>query len=238
MTTPTFGWSGKPPAGVVLGLDDTVYPQAAYLYGAARAVGRAGAAAGLDQVRPSKAVRSQLVAGWDGGGTIRRALAACGVPPGRAGELLPAMVAAFTGYRPRFLPLYVGAGAALAALADRFPLVCLTDGIPAVQRAKLAATGVAGIFAGIVLTGEPGGRPHPEGLRTAAGTLGIAPVDLVLVGGRPGTDMAMVGALGARSIQVRTGEYAESPDSPAATAVVADLPAAAALLLRRSLEEK
>ena len=226
---------GPPPAAVVVDLDDTVYPQAAYLYGAARAVGRAGAALGLDQVKLSHAVRAQLVAGSDSGGTIDRALAACGVPPGRVAGMLPALVAAFVGYRPRRLPLYLGARTALAQLGDRFPLACLTDGDPAIQRAKLAATGVTPVFDAVVITDELGGRaarkPHPDGLRHAAAVLGGAARDLVVGGDRPGTAGAVAAALGARSIRVRTGEYADHPDTPAATAVVADLPAAAALLL-------
>jgi FMN phosphatase YigB (HAD superfamily) len=228
-------WTGRAPAGVVVDLDDTVYPQAAYLYGAARAVGRAGAAAGLDRIRLTRAVRSELVAGSDSGGTIDRALAACGVPQDRLAELLPAMVAAFTGYRPRRLPLYEGAGAALADLGARYPLACLTDGNPRIQRAKLAATGVGPAFATVVITDELGGRaarkPHPGSLLHAAAALGVPVEDLVMVGDRPGKDVAIAIALGARSIRVCTGEYADAPDEPAATAVVPDLVAAAALLL-------
>jgi putative hydrolase of the HAD superfamily len=223
------------PAAVVVDLDDTVYPQAAYLYGAARAVGRAGAAAGLDQIKLARAVRAQLIAGSDSGGTINRALAVCGVPPDRSARLVPMLVAAFVGYRPRRLPLYLGARVALAQLADRFPLACLTDGDPAIQRAKLAATGVGPTFQTVVVTDELGGRamrkPHPAGLLHAAAELGVAAPDLVVVGDRPGKDMAVAAALGARSIRVRTGEYADVPDAPPATVVVADLPAAAALLL-------
>ena len=228
-------WPGPPPAGVVVDLDDTVYPQASYLYGAARAVGRAGATAGLDQVKLTRAVRAQLVAGSDSGGTIDRALAACGVPPDLAARILPALVAAFVGYRPMKLPLYPGAGSALTRLGRRFPLACLTDGRPAIQRAKLAATGVAAAFRTIVITDELGGRaarkPCPDGLRYAATALGVPAEALVVVGDRPGKDMAVAAALGARSIRVRTGEYADVPDAPPATVVVADLPAAAALLL-------
>ena len=41
-------WHGPPPLAVVVDLDDTLYPQAAYLAGAAADVGAAAAAAGLD----------------------------------------------------------------------------------------------------------------------------------------------------------------------------------------------
>ncbi len=221
------------PAAVVIDLDDTIYPQASYLYGAARAVGRAGAALGLDPVRLGKLVKRELSAGSDRGGTIDRALAAYGVEPDE--PLVGALVKAFTGYQPKRLPRYLGADAALKGLREAYPLVCLTDGNPAIQRAKLAATGMAGFFQSVVITDELGGRaarkPRPDGLAHAAALLGVRADDLVMVGDRPGKDVAVAQALGARSIRVRTGEYADAPDEPRATAVVADLTAAAALLL-------
>ncbi|MEU4558715.1 HAD family hydrolase [Actinoplanes sp. NPDC023936] len=221
--------------GVVVDLDDTIYPQAAYLYGAARAVGRAGAAAGLDPVRLGRAVRRQLIAGSDRGGTIDRALLRYGVPAAELPAILPVLVAAFTGYRPRRLPVFPGAAAALDAIAARYPIACLTDGNPVIQRAKLAAVGMDDFFPVVVITDELGGRtvrkPHPAGLREAASRLGVAPSELVVIGDRPGKDVAVAAALGARSIRVRTGEYTDCPDEPPATAVVADLPAAAGLLL-------
>ncbi|WP_433830320.1 HAD family hydrolase [Actinoplanes sp. CA-015351] len=220
---------------MVVDLDDTLYPQASYLYGAARAVGRAGAAAGLDPVRLARAVRRQLIAGSDRGGTIDRALHGYGLPPVEVATLVPVLVAAFTGYRPRRLPLFPGAAAALASIAASYPVACLTDGNPLIQRAKLAAVGLSDSFTAVVITDELGGRsfrkPHPEGLRSAAAALGFPPADLVMIGDRPGKDMAVAEALGAQSIRVRTGEYADAPDDPAATAVVTDLPEAAALLL-------
>jgi putative hydrolase of the HAD superfamily len=198
-------------------------------------VGRAGAAAGLDPIRLGRAVRRQLIAGSDQGGTIDRALAGYGLPADQARDLIPALVAAFTAYRPRRLPRYPGAAEALAALRSRHPLACLTDGNPVIQRSKLAATGLARAFATIVITDELGGRaarkPHPGGLRHAAATLGVAPDEVIVIGDRPGKDMAVAAALGARSIRVRTGEYADAPDEPPATAVVPDLAAAAALIL-------
>ena len=225
---------GPPPQAVVVDLDDTVFPQAAYLDGAARAVGRAGAAVGLDGPAVTRALRAQLRAGSDRGGTIDRALAACGVPPERAAELVPALVAAFIGYRPRRLPVFPRARTALATLRARYPLACVTDGNPAIQRAKLAATGVADAFDTVVITDELGGRaarkPRPDGLRRAADLLGVPADLLVVIGDRPGKDMAAAAAVGARSIRVRTGEYADAPDEPPATATAPDLAAAAAIL--------
>lgn len=221
------------PAGIVIDLDDTLYPQASYLYGAARAVGRAGVPFGLDGLRLGRLVRRQLVAGSDAGGTIDRALAAYGVAD--PVPVLPALVAAFTGYRPRRLPLYPGAAGALAALRARFPLVCLTDGNPVIQRAKLAATGLTGAFTAIVITDELGGRacrkPDPAGLLHAAALLGVPAAELLVIGDRPGKDVAVATALGARSIRVRTGEYAAAPSLPRPTAEAGSLAEATELLL-------
>jgi putative hydrolase of the HAD superfamily len=94
---------------------------------------------------------------------------------------------------------------------------------------------VAPAFRTVDIPDEWGGRaarkPHPDGLRRAAAALGVDPADLVVVGDRPGKDMAVAAALGARSIRVCTGEYADAPDEPSATAVVPDLAAAATFLL-------
>jgi FMN phosphatase YigB (HAD superfamily) len=227
-------WPGPPPLGVVVDLDDTIYPQAAFLRGAAAEVGRAADAAGLDGGALTRALDVELRSGSDRGGTIDRALAAIGVPAERAAAALPGLVAAFLGHRPAQLELYPGARAVLVALGARYPVACLTDGAPAVQWAKLTATGVAEAVDAVVVTDELGGRafrkPHPAGLLRAAELLGVPAESLVVVGDRPGKDVAVAAAVGARSIRVRTGEYADAPDEPAATLTVPDLAAAAEVL--------
>jgi FMN phosphatase YigB (HAD superfamily) len=227
-------WPGPPPAGVVVDLDDTIFPQAAYLRGAAAEVGRAAAAAGLDGDAVSRALRSELHAGSDRGRTIDRALDRCGIPRDEAARVLPALVAAFAEYRPASLPLFEDAAAALAALRTRYPLACLTDGSPGIQRAKLAATRVMDAVDVVVITDELGGRalrkPHPAGMLRVADTLKVPVEELVMIGDRPAKDVATAVAVRARSIRVRTGEYAEADDDPPATVSVPDLATAASLL--------
>ncbi len=87
----------------------------------------------------------------------------------------------------------------------------------------------------VVVTDALGGRgarkPHPLGLVTAAGRLGL-PVDrLLVIGDRPGKDVAVAAAVGARAIRVRQGEYAAAPDMPRAWGVTDSFPAAAELAL-------
>jgi FMN phosphatase YigB (HAD superfamily) len=231
---PGVTWPGPLPAAVVVDLDDTLYPQAAYLRGAARAVGHAATRAGLDGAAVRRALEAEFAAGSDRHGTIDRALAACGVAPAVAGALVPDLVAAFTAYRPRRLPTYPGVPAALATLRRYYPLACLTDGNPAGQRAKLAATGLATAFDAIVITDELGGRsarkPRPDGVIHAAELLGVAVDEVVVIGDRPAKDIAAAHAVGARSIRVATGEYASAPDDPPATVRVEAFPEVVPLL--------
>jgi FMN phosphatase YigB (HAD superfamily) len=112
---------------------------------------------------------------------------------------------------------------------------CLTDGNPAIQAAKLAATGLGPLLSQVLVTDTLGGRaarkPAPAGLLALAGRLGV-PVDRVLViGDRPGKDVAVAAAVGARAVRVRQGEYAAAPDVPAPWAATATFPQAAALAL-------
>lgn len=223
------------PLGVVVDLDDTLYPQADYLAAAAAAVGVAAGQAGLDGAAVHAALRVELAAGSDAGGTIDRALLAVGVPPSEAVALVPPLVAAFTRHTPPRLWPYPGVQEALGALAAAAPLACLTDGNPAIQATKLAATGLDRLLPVVVVTDALGGRrvrkPHPAGLLAVAGRLGLPPERLLVIGDRPGKDVAVAAAVGARAIRIRQGEYADAPDVPRAEAVAESFPAAAEVAL-------
>lgn len=233
MTAPA--WAGPGPLGVVVDLDDTLYPQADYLAGAARAVSAAAARLGLDGVAVHAALVAELAAGSDAGGTIDRALLRAGVPSGDLPALLPPLVAAFTSFQPERLTPYPGVAEALSRLSAVVPLACLTDGNPAIQDAKLAATGLLPFLPVVVVTDRLGGRatrkPNPAGLRAVAERLRVPADRLLVIGDRPGKDVAVAGAVGARAIRVRQGEYADAPDEPRAWAVTGSFPAAASVAL-------
>jgi putative hydrolase of the HAD superfamily len=220
---------------VVVDLDDTLYPQADYLASAAMAVGAAAELAGLDGAAVDAALRHELAAGSDTGGTIDRALLAVGVPAADLPGYVPALVTAFAGHTPPRLRPYPGVEDALCALAAAAPLACLTDGTPGIQAAKLAATGLESLLPVVVVTDSFGGRgvrkPHPAGLLAVAARLGVPPDRLLVIGDRPGKDVAVAAAVGARAIRVRQGEYGSAPDEPCAWAVTDSFPAAAELAL-------
>jgi putative hydrolase of the HAD superfamily len=228
-------WDGPPPLAVVVDLDDTLYPQADYLSGAAVAVAAAAGRLGLDPGAVERAFRAELAAGSDRPGTIDRALLATGVPAPAVPDLVPALVAAFTRHAPARLDPFPGVEDALRALADAAPLACLTDGNPAIQDAKVAATGLGPLFGAVVVTDRLGGRearkPRPGGLLAVAERLGVPADRMLVIGDRPAKDVAVAAAVGARAIRVRQGEHAGAPDLPRAWAVTDSFPAAAGIAL-------
>jgi putative hydrolase of the HAD superfamily len=74
-------------------------------------------------------------------------------------------------------------------------------------------------------------KPHPAGLHALADGLGVPAGRLLVIGDRPGKDVAVAAAVGARAIRVRQGEYAHAADSPAAWSVTTTFPDAVALAL-------
>ena len=204
---------GESVRGVTVDLDDTLFPQAEWLAGAWRAVADRAGQLGLDGVALLPHLRRLAAEGTDGGDIIDRALACIGQPPDAH---VAALVAAFTAHSPARLTPYPGAGPALAALARRLPVVCITDGNPRIQRAKLAALGLEDAFDHVVISDELGGRglrkPHPAPFRRALELLALDPGQVVHVGDRPAKDVLGATGAGIRSVRVRTGEYAGVPD--------------------------
>ncbi|MGA5702518.1 HAD family hydrolase [Peterkaempfera bronchialis] len=221
----------RPPRGVLLDLDDTLYLQAEFLDQAWDHVADTGAALGLDRDALRAALHRAASAGSDRGGLIDAALAELLSDP----ALASALVAAFRAFRPTVLTPCPGVPERLARLAESVPLVLLTDGNPAQQRAKLAATGLGAALSGVICTDEDQGRrfrkPHPSGFRRALSLLGCEPQDAVMVGDRPDKDMAGATALGIRALRVRQGEYRDRPDPAGVWRTAADPAEALDLLL-------
>lgn len=223
--------SAEAPAAVVVDLDDTLYPQDAYLTGAARATTAAAANHGICPAAFFAALSSELTRGSARGRTINRALLAVGKPAVPA--VLSALVDAFVEYEPEHLELYEGVARSLATLRRLRPLACLTDGRPRGQRAKLAALGLEDAFDLVLVSDALGGRaarkPAPVGLLAIAEHFGVAPSRLLVIGDRPEKDVAAAAAVGARAIRIRQGEYANAPDDPVPYAAATSFSEAAAL---------
>jgi putative hydrolase of the HAD superfamily len=214
---------------VVFDLDDTLFPQSAWLDGAWDDVARRGAELGAPAASFREALRTIAGEGTDRGHIIDRALASIG-----CSELAVApLVDAFRNHRPTRLQPYPGVPSAIEALRSRIPIGLVTDGDPGVQRAKLSALGLGLEFDVIVFSDELGRRyrkPDPAPVRLALEQLGVIPERAILIGDRPGKDVAAARALGLRAIRVRTGEYAGLPDEPAPWRSVTDVVVACAIV--------
>lgn len=211
---------------VLFDLDDTLVPQQVWLQGAFQAV--ADALAAIDPAADRAAVRTALAdaaaAGSARGGVIDRALQAIGssVP-------VAPLVEAFLSFRAARLDPYPGVPAMLDHLRQRVPLGLVTDGNPDVQRAKLAAAGLADAFDTVICSDEFGRayrKPHPRPFLAALERLQVPPAAAVFVGDRPDTDIAGAVAVGLATVRVRTGEYGALPCAVGPSTTVADAVAA------------
>lgn len=214
---------------VILDLDDTLFPQAAYLAGALDAVAAEGGRMGLDVARFRRALDDAVRGGSDKGGTIDRALGAIGRPDLQVTPLLEA----FRSFVPVRLEPYPGVRDALVRLAERVPLGLVSDGYVPGQEAKLAATGLGDLFSAVVFSdsfGREARKPAPVGMEEALRLLGEGPADVVVVGDRPEKDVVAATRAGMRAVRVRTGEYAARPDLPGTWASVDTLAEAVSLI--------
>lgn len=192
---------------VIFDLDDTLYLQQSFLDAAWHHV--AEFAAQRSSV-PRQAWYEKLSLyssqGSDRGGIIDRAVA--DLDPSQDIQLL---VDRFRSFAPESLPLIDNVEDALTALHAVVPLGLITDGDVTIQRAKIAALGIAHHFDAIVISDEIGRefrKPHPAPFRAALEALGVPASHVVYVGDRPEKDVAGAASVGMRAIRVRTGEYA------------------------------
>jgi HAD superfamily hydrolase (TIGR01509 family) len=220
------------PVAVLFDLDDTLFPQVAWLDGAWVAVADEAARWGIDRVALLDALRATAAQGSAAGRIIDRALEAVGGAPAAPVDRL---VSAFRAHRPATLDPYPGVREALAALRAVSLLGVVTDGEVAIQAAKLVALGLDAAFDVVVVSDSLGRvfrKPHRAPFLLALERLDAAARDAVFVGDCPAKDMAGACGVGMRTIRVRTGEYAALADDPPSWRAVGTVAEAAAAILR------
>jgi putative hydrolase of the HAD superfamily len=194
-------------SAILLDLDDTLYDEADYVRSGLAVV--AERIAGLSGHAPA-AVLETLVAveRRDGRGkvfdTTLRALGVAGDP-----TLVRRLVTAYRMHRPE-IDLEPDVRRLLTRLGARHRLAIVTDGLPSMQRRKIAALDLEPAVDAVVYTWElRAPKPNPAGFLLALDRLGVAPDCAVVVGDNPGHDVAAARAIGARSIRVRRGRFAD-----------------------------
>lgn len=223
-------------AAVLFDLDDTLYPERAFVDSGFRAVARHLARRhGVDEDDAQRRLLRAL--DRDGRGRVfDTVLDELGLAA-TADDLVPTLLFVYRSHRPR-LVLPAESRRVLAELAARgLRLGVVTDGMGAVQRRKVAALGVEELVDAVVCSDELGSgcwKPSPTPYRVALELLAAAPESALYVGDDPSKDFLWPNAAGMVSVQVTApGRDPESVEPPARAhhriAGVGELPA----LLRR-----
>lgn len=88
-------------------------------------------------------------------------------------------------------PLMPGALATVRALATKFPLALVTNGIASVQRRRFAASAITRYFQAVVISEEVGvAKPDPRIFEPALQKIGVGPAEVLYVGDSVTSDMA------------------------------------------------
>jgi putative hydrolase of the HAD superfamily len=194
---------------ILLDLDDTLYDEASYMRSGFAAV--ATGIADMVSYAPAAVLEVLLdIERREGRGHVfDSALAAFGLAADR--HVVQDLVAAYRSHRPR-IQLHAGARELLARLRQRGRIAIVTDGLPLMQRRKVAALDLERAVDTIVYSWDIGTpKPDPAGYLDALAKLRAAPADAVVVGDNPHHDMVAACAIGARAIRVRSGRFANVP---------------------------
>lgn len=219
---------------MVFDLDDTLFPEAAYVASGFRAVGEALA---RERRVDGFGERAAAVAAAGARGDVFDvALRQSGVAADDVRGLVPWCVARYREHRPD-IALFPEAIEALDSLRGKVKLGVITDGWLVAQRQKVAALGLAERVDAVVYSdafGREHWKPSAVPYRAVAEALGVAHDGCVYVADNPQKDFITARALGWRTIQVaRPGQtHAAVPPSEAHAAEVSavDLRAALAIL--------
>ena len=219
---------------VVFDLDDTLFPEAAYVASGFRAVG--AALAQEHQIVGFGERAAAIAAAGARGDVFDEALRQSGVAAAEVPRLVPWCVARYREHRPD-IALFPEAQEALDYLRDKVKIGVLTDGWLVAQQSKVAALGLAARVDAVVYSdsfGREHWKPSAVPYRAVAEALGVAHDACVYVADNPQKDFITARVLGWRTIQVaREGQtHAAAPPSAAHAAEVSapDLRTALAVL--------
>lgn len=219
------------PRGLILDLDDTLYPREHYVQSGLMAVARhleeAYRVPAMDAFVVMSAARREGCRGYE----FQAACARFALPVSIVAELLHV----FREHRP-LLRLPRATVAALAALkADGWRLAILTNGLPSVQRLKVESLGLLGHIRHVVYADEhaDGGKPSPAAFREVLRRLDVPAARVVMVGDDPACDVGGARAIGLKSVRIAVPGVRVRPGAEADAVIdsLTTLPGVAAELL-------
>ena len=113
---------------------------------------------------------------------------------------------------PRKSNLMPFAMEALEYLKTRYHMSVITNGFAEIQDIKLASSGLTSYFETVITSDQTGRlKPHPEIFKYALSKVGVSPVDCVMIGDNPDTDIEGAKEVGIDQI------YYDPEDNLAAT---------------------
>lgn len=201
MSGPT-GWEGL--KGIVFDLDDTLYLQAGYKHSGFAAVGAYLEERGIAGKAPAVEALERIIKlhGPSHPGMFNLMAKELGIGQ----EVVPELVETLRGHRPLIAP-FPGVEAVLELLKGKFRLGLLTDGLARVQRAKVAALGLAVHFDAVVFSNELSTEKPDEALFAwFEEKFGLPGEALLHVADNPAKDFIGARKRGWRTVRVLSGE--------------------------------
>jgi putative hydrolase of the HAD superfamily len=218
---------------VLFDLDDTLYPRRSFVLSGFRAV--AGQLE-RDHAIPAAAAFKALRHACDHGSRGRELQEVCrlfALPM----SIVPALIDVVRGHVPS-IRLPRRSVRVLRSLGPTWRIGVLTNGLPGVQKRKVAALGIEPLVDAVVYAaecGEDSEKPATAGFVAVLQRLGAPADTAVFVGDDPRTDIASASRLGIRTIHVSASTEQAGGDVPASARVssLSQVPAVAERLVPR-----
>jgi putative hydrolase of the HAD superfamily len=186
--------------GVVLDLDDTLYPHEHFVLSGLMAVARH-----LEETHEISAPEAfAVMSAARRQGERRHEFQSACARFGLSADLVPELLEVFRVHRP-VLRLPRASAAALATLrSEGWGLVVLTNGLPAVQRRKVAALGIEKLVDSVAYADEhaAGGKPAAGAFLEGLRRLGVPARHAVCVGDDLARDIAGARRVGLKTVRV------------------------------------
>ena len=223
---------------LILDLDDTLYPERRFALSGYLAVASAVERRhGYPACDAFRVLRNALVTG-------RRAQAFQTLAHRVGLDLshVDALREIYRRHQPR-LRLPRASRDALALARGSWRIAVLTNGLPAVQRSKVAALGLASLVDEVVYAHEVGeGKPDAAVFLAACRALNVPPGRTVMAGDDPWCDIDGARRAGLRAIRVRQGwhrdvESGQTGPADATVLTIGDVPAAAGRLVHEGSDD-
>jgi putative hydrolase of the HAD superfamily len=197
---------------VVFDLDDTLYPESAFVASGFRAV--SSEIARLYGVSESTSVLAQVLAEGYRGRIFNETLQRLDIP--HSDESVEHLVRIYREHQPD-IHLYPDAAPVLEQLRGRMPLAMISDGWEFVQRRKLRALGIEDFFTPAVFTFDKGCDWHKPSRRPfdhVAKVLGGSSKRFVYVADNAAKDFGGAAAAGWRTVHIVRADSVQRPFLP------------------------